>query len=921
MQRKHMLDMLLLIFFLPGSIFFFLILLHLNAAPAHAFSFAPAVQPIATPIPSPPSPSGPSPDASLQFYGSLSTALIAAGATIIAAVIAGIVVVYQVRRNHRLELEKQQLQFQLDAARQQRQNIAELDKMRYAEKLTVEREEKERERQQRIAAAEAAKATMKAAQTPAQREQAYREAIRHDPDITHLQILDMSQPLEVTKVYVRVRLHEETRLSYDIEAALRSAEQRGDPNAMLKASWASLETRSSAAMTPQDALQKYSHCIVLGDPGAGKSTLLKYLTLKAVNQQLANLPDLPIHIALAEFAYSDAQDLIEFAAARWDERYGFPQAEARVYIEQHLAAGRAMLLLDALDETVIGNNDERAAESYRRVLTAINQMAARYPKAPIVVTARKAGYYRRPRLHSFTELEVLDFRLDEMKQFVINWFDQHTVARRHATANELNTKLEQTPRMQVLAANPLLLCLIVMVYEVQQNLPEKRAELYKQCVDTLLYKWDTSRDIRRLREFKPEHKRQLLMEIAWHFHQQGRRYFPEEELLTVIANFLPTVGCPAQQCKLILSEIEEENGLLKEQAQGWHGFLHLTLQEYFVALYATENNKLDTLLSYCGDPWWEEVFSLYAGSVFDASLLLQKLMRQEKGQLLWKDVFHTNLLWAGCCLVARPRIGQTVLREKVIACLFELLRTTPYSLTEQQVISTLVDIGGSEVKGKLMAILKDKQEAPFVRTLVAQALGKQEERAVVAELLAILKDKQEHAYVRQCVAGALGKLGERAVVGGLLSILKDKQEDAYVRRRVAGVLGELGERAVVPDLLTILNDKQENTGVRWAAIAALVQLDEREAAKPFLISLIPSIQEMHEWDVVEDRQNTLKELTQSILTIRLLTRLLKSRDHLLLNRIHLILWTICQREKVRISMLDLKLIKFVKVSKRKYRYV
>ena len=191
----------------------------------------------------------------------------------------------------------------------------------------------------------------------------------------------------------------------------------------------------------------------------------------------------------------------------------------------------------------------------------------------------------------------------------------------------------------------------------------------------------------------------------------------------------------------------------------------------------------------------------------------------------------------------------------------------------------------------------------------------------MAELLAILKDKQEHPDVRWSVAQALGKQEERAVVAELLAILKDKQEDAYVRRRVAGVLGKLGERAVMPDLLTILNDKQENTGVRWAAIAALVQLDEREAAKPFLISLIPSIQEMHEWDVVEDRQNTLKELTQSILTIRLLTRLLKSRDHLLLNRIHLILWTICQREKVRISMLDLKLIKFVKVSKRKYRYV
>src|SRR5205823_2149912 len=100
--------------------------------------------------------------------------------------------------------------------------------------------------------------------------------------------------------------------------------------------------------------------------------------------------------------------------------------------------------------------------------------------------------------------------------------------------------------------------LIVMVYEMQQDLPEKRAELYKECIDTLLFRWDTNRDIRRRREFRTEYKRQLLVEIAWHFHRQGRRYFPEKELLTVIADFLPTIGLLQGQAKQILDEIEQE---------------------------------------------------------------------------------------------------------------------------------------------------------------------------------------------------------------------------------------------------------------------------------------------------------------------------------------------------------------------------
>ena len=119
----------------------------------------------------------------------------------------------------------------------------------------------------------------------------------------------------------------------------------------------------------------------------------------------------------------------------------------------------------------------------------------------------------------------------------------------------------------------------VDVWLEDMNLPERRAELYKQCVDTLLTKWDASRNIRRLRAFKPEHKRHLLEEVAWHFHLQGQRYFTERDLLEVIAAFLPAIGLQSEQNGQVLDEIVAENGLLKEQAHGWYGFLHLTLQE------------------------------------------------------------------------------------------------------------------------------------------------------------------------------------------------------------------------------------------------------------------------------------------------------------------------------------------------------
>src|SRR5690348_6412461 len=91
--------------------------------------------------------------------------------------------------------------------------------------------------------------------------------------------------------------------------------------------------------------------------------------------------------------------------------------------------------------------------------------------------------------------------------------------------------------------------------------------------------------------------------------------------------------------------------LLKEQAQGWHGFLHLTLQEYFVARYAINHQQLENLLDRRGDPWWEEALQLYVGQISDASSLLEKLLGYRNGETYREDLFHSNLLLAGRCLV------------------------------------------------------------------------------------------------------------------------------------------------------------------------------------------------------------------------------------------------------------------------------
>jgi predicted NACHT family NTPase len=185
---------------------------------------------------------------------------------------------------------------------------------------------------------------------------------------------------------------------------------------------------------------------------------------------------------------------LDFISSIWEARYHFPKAEALSYMHNELIKGQALILLDALDETIIGKTQEESESSYRRVMNAIINLATLYYKAPLVVTARKAGYFQRARLGGFTELEVLDFRPEDIESFVNKWFDFHPVLEKRSNAADLILRLKRNPRLHTLTANPLLLTLTTIVYEAQLDLPDRRSELYKQCLDILLTKWDASRN-------------------------------------------------------------------------------------------------------------------------------------------------------------------------------------------------------------------------------------------------------------------------------------------------------------------------------------------------------------------------------------------------------------------------------------------
>jgi HEAT repeat protein len=748
---------------------------------------------------------------------------------------------YQARRGEALQqkLTAQNEQLQRDLARQNEESQRDLAHQNEQLQRDLVRTQKELERQyamlerqeqreQEIDAADLKRQQMLRASTNEQRAQIYREALQADPRLSTIKILSMSRPLEILNVYVRLRLHQEPQLSYRHEELLREQElPLRDPNAAFQVDWQRREQRVVTALDPEEAVRTYPRCILLGDPGAGKTTLLRYLALMTAKRALPRLGDiLPIYVELNAFVRSGLSDLLDYAAQTWDGLYAFPHDQARCHIANQLHEGKALFLLDALDETFVGETVENAERSYSVVSQAILQVAARYPHASLVVTARKAGYQQRASLAGFTELEVLDFRPEDIRQFILNWYTCSHDLHKERKVADLTLRLEKNPRLQVLATNPLLLSLIVLVYEAQLDLPDRRADLYKRCVDTLLMEWDAKRGIRRSRQFQPEHKRQLLAVIAWHFHQQGQRYFPEQELLTVIADFLPMVGLARDNSRSILLEIADEHGLLKEQAKGWYGFVHLTLQEYFVALAITDQDHLERLLIHRANTWWEEVFLLYAGSAPDMSLLLRQLLGQDQDHPLREDVFSTNLLLAGRCLSSRPTIRDASLRGLITTRLFATLQATPYALLQLQIAEVLAATGDPQNSKDLVRLLSDASLGSGLREHIAYVLGKLGERTVASELVRLLSDASLSDDLRNRIALALGEMGERSVASELVRLLSDASLDESLRGKIAFALGNLGERTVASELVRLLSDASLPKDLRERIASALGKLGE-----------------------------------------------------------------------------------------------
>lgn len=395
-----------------------------------------------------------------------------------------------------------------------------------------------------------------------------------------------------------------------------------------------------------DVLATEQRVALLADPGAGKSMTLEYIALMlALGQAQTRLhfdaAYLPLLLPLRDFAADGAAypTLYAYLLAYIARKYAF-DARLTEFVRLALESGACAVLLDGLDE--VGDAPGAGQLTRRQVVNRVQGFADAYcnekRRNRLIVTSRKEGY-REAMLADARHLEIDALRPpQEVEHFLLRFYmalEQHddpTLAREAAAARAqarvagLLPQIMGEASVQLLATNPLLLTILVLIYENVGQLPNRRVKLYHICAETLIASWrqaQTEKQSLLLTQLDEETIFNVMGRLAYWLHTQqpgGTAALAAwQSALEKALAAEEVAGDRKTIARKFLDFCRFEAGLLSERGVGRFGFFHLTFEEYlagYAIAHADDDQVQEEMLqAHWQDPRWREVILLAAGEV------------------------------------------------------------------------------------------------------------------------------------------------------------------------------------------------------------------------------------------------------------------------------------------------------------------
>ena len=500
-------------------------------------------------------------------------------------------------------------------------------------------------------------------------------------DFTALGVIDRGEAMPMDRGFIPIPL---------MEAALQD---RCSDTLAAGASECATTERTTGASSLQAVLppptsigtviQRSQRFFILGDPGSGKTTLLRFLarTCAMGKQKQHDLPPqdlVPVYVRLAcwsEQLRVDPKTCV--IAAALTQLPDLPDGTAE-WLSGQCERGAALLLMDGLDE--VPDPDARIA-----LLDAIRDLVRDYPKARIIISSRFVGFDSPLSGEQFENCHVQPLAREAVEKFCTEWSAHrhgHPTSRKCRECNDrvhrVGLSIASDSAVQDLAANPMMLTILLLLDDAGAALPRRRGDLYQKICETFLFSWQEKK--RLALSGAPDSSLKLDdREIQWVLESVALRMQEHDWTLVQrwwlnrhVAGFLrDELGFPLDrinaEADAIIWSLHARCGLLVERGTDRFGFSHLAFQEYCAArAILSAENPIDALRPWFYHPRWREVVHLVSAQLDRRRVpqLFRAIMDDPDptGRIL-----HRGLLIVLQCLVE----GATVLDEQFLQELYK----------------------------------------------------------------------------------------------------------------------------------------------------------------------------------------------------------------------------------------------------------
>lgn len=369
---------------------------------------------------------------------------------------------------------------------------------------------------------------------------------------------------------------------------------------------------------PNEKKRSVSKTAIIGDAGTGKTTLLYWLAINSAGnlfeKSLSEWRNtVPFIIELRRYGKDlpGPQHFIDKIAFEIADRM------PKDWVQHTLESGRAILLIDGLDEVPKSNREG--------VYDWLDAICNQYEKTRIVFTSRPASYeYGRLSRLGFKEFELAPMQADQIDIFIAHWHNAVLCAESTEDPGDVKSiykkliyKVHNSLPLYKLASNPLLCAMLCALhYERNMQLPADRSDLYEACCSMLLERRDSEREIDSTMHPKLSYKQKRIVLDDLAYWMMKNQYISADkwQVYPRIQQKLVNMQLPSSFSDTeVISYLVERSGIIRDTTPDSIDFIHRTFQEYMAASAATIEEDWGFLLDHASDDQWHETIILAAG--------------------------------------------------------------------------------------------------------------------------------------------------------------------------------------------------------------------------------------------------------------------------------------------------------------------